>query len=61
MSDEDKECQDNELLALESIYEERQFKRCKENGGEMSIFLELPSDLKVRYPVQVMEDEEENR
>ncbi|NWX08816.1 RNF14 ligase, partial [Caloenas nicobarica] len=45
MSSEDKEAQEDELLALASIYDEDVFKRSESaQGGETRIFLELPQD-----------------
>lgn len=45
MSAEDKEAQEDELLALASIYDEDVFKRSESaQGGETRIFLELPQD-----------------
>lgn len=45
MSSEDKEAQEDELLALASIYDEDVFKRSESApGGETKIFLELPQD-----------------
>ncbi|XP_072368638.1 E3 ubiquitin-protein ligase RNF14 isoform X1 [Scyliorhinus torazame] len=48
MSTRDKEEQEDELLALASIYEEDEFKRAESApGGEISICLELPPNFKV--------------
>ncbi|KAG8578783.1 hypothetical protein GDO81_010617 [Engystomops pustulosus] len=45
MSTEDKEAQEDELLALVSIYPEEEFKRKDAvPGGEIQLFLDLPSD-----------------
>lgn len=45
MSSEDREAQEDELLALASIYDEDVFKRSESaQGGETRIFLELPQD-----------------
>ena len=47
---DDKEEQENELLALEAIYEERQFIRSKEEiGGEIKIFLDVPQPFKIIF------------
>lgn len=43
MSSEDKEAQEDELLALASIYDEDEFKRAQSvQGGETRISVELP-------------------
>ncbi|XP_010179470.1 PREDICTED: E3 ubiquitin-protein ligase RNF14-like, partial [Mesitornis unicolor] len=48
MSSEDKEAQEDELLALASIYDEDEFKRAESaQGGETRICLELPPGFKV--------------
>lgn len=48
MSSEDKEAQEDELLALASIYDEDEFKRAESaQGGETRICLELPQDFKI--------------
>ncbi|NXU47396.1 RNF14 ligase, partial [Turnix velox] len=48
MSSEDREAQEDELLALASIYEEDEFRRDQTApGGETRICLELPPDFKV--------------
>ncbi|NXJ92163.1 RNF14 ligase, partial [Corythaixoides concolor] len=48
MSSEDKEAQEDELLALASIYDEDVFKRAESaQGGETRICLELPQNFKV--------------
>lgn len=48
MSSEDKEAQEDELLALASIYDEDEFKRAESaQGGETRICLELPQNFKV--------------
>ncbi|XP_048399843.1 E3 ubiquitin-protein ligase RNF14 [Stegostoma tigrinum] len=58
MSARDKEEQDDELLALASIYEEDEFKRAESaTGGEISICLELPPDFKIN----VQGDEKQNK
>ncbi|XP_078407157.1 E3 ubiquitin-protein ligase RNF14 isoform X2 [Cetorhinus maximus] len=58
MSTRDKEEQEDELLALASIYEEDEFKRAESvPGGEMSICLELPPNFKVI----VYGDEKQNK
>lgn len=45
---EDTEAQENELLALASIYDQEEFHRAdSEKGGEIQICLELPPDFKV--------------
>uniref|UniRef100_A0A3Q2DRS3 E3 ubiquitin-protein ligase RNF14 n=1 Tax=Cyprinodon variegatus TaxID=28743 RepID=A0A3Q2DRS3_CYPVA len=45
---EDKEAQENELLALASIYDEDEFRRADTaQGGEMQLCLELPPDFKL--------------
>ncbi|KAM9331781.1 E3 ubiquitin-protein ligase RNF14-like isoform 2-T2 [Pholidichthys leucotaenia] len=45
---EDKEAQEDELLALASIYDEEEFRRAESaQGGEIQICLELPPDFKV--------------
>lgn len=45
---EDKEAQEDELLALASIYDEEEFRRAETaQGGEMQLLLELPPDFKV--------------
>lgn len=48
MSSEDKEAQEDELLALASIYDEDEFKRAESaQGGETRICLDLPQDFKI--------------
>ncbi|XP_043377370.1 E3 ubiquitin-protein ligase RNF14 isoform X2 [Chelonia mydas] len=48
MSSEDKEAQEDELLALASIYDEDEFKRVDSaQGGETRICLELPQNFKI--------------
>ncbi|NXY50454.1 RNF14 ligase, partial [Ceuthmochares aereus] len=48
MSAEDREAQEDELLALASIYDEDVFKRAESaQGGETRICLELPQNFKV--------------
>ncbi|XP_019361896.1 PREDICTED: E3 ubiquitin-protein ligase RNF14 [Gavialis gangeticus] len=48
MSSEDKEAQEDELLALASIYDEDEFKRAESGqGGETKICLELPPNFKI--------------
>ncbi|XP_067899923.1 E3 ubiquitin-protein ligase RNF14 isoform X2 [Heterodontus francisci] len=50
MSSRDKEEQEDELLALASIYEEDEFKRAESApGGEISICLELPPNFKIFF------------
>uniref|UniRef100_A0A1A8CPS5 E3 ubiquitin-protein ligase RNF14 n=2 Tax=Nothobranchius TaxID=28779 RepID=A0A1A8CPS5_NOTKA len=45
---EDKEAQEDELLALASIYDEEEFRRAESaQGGEIQLCLELPPDFKV--------------
>lgn len=45
---EDKEAQEDELLALASIYDEEEFHRAESaQGGEIQFCLELPPDFKV--------------
>lgn len=45
---EDQEAQENELLALASIYDEEEFRRAESaQGGEIQLCLELPPDFKV--------------
>lgn len=45
---EDKEAQEDELLALASIYDEEEFHRAQSaQGGEIRFCLELPPDFKV--------------
>lgn len=44
----DREAQDDELLALASIYDEEEFHRAESTqGGEIRLCLELPPDFKV--------------
>lgn len=48
MSSEDKEAQEDELLALASIYDEDEFKRAESGrGGETKICFELPPNFKI--------------
>ncbi|KAH1166932.1 hypothetical protein KIL84_016104, partial [Mauremys mutica] len=48
MSSQDKEAQEDELLALASIYDEDEFKRADSaQGGETRICLELPQNFKI--------------
>lgn len=48
MSEEDRESQEDELLALASIYDEQEFHRADSaQGGEMQLCLELPPDFQV--------------
>ncbi|XP_075712669.1 E3 ubiquitin-protein ligase RNF14-like isoform X2 [Rhinoderma darwinii] len=48
MSTEDQEAQEDELLALASIYSEDEFKRADAaSGGEIQVCLELPSNFKI--------------
>lgn len=45
---EDREAQEDELLALASIYDEDEFHRAESaQGGEIQLCLELPPDFKV--------------
>lgn len=45
---EDREAQEDELLALASIYDEEEFHRAESaQGGEIQLCLELPTDFKV--------------
>ncbi|KAJ0061993.1 hypothetical protein NL108_014779, partial [Boleophthalmus pectinirostris] len=45
---EDKEAQEDELLALASIYDEEEFRRAEgTQGGEVQMCVELPADFKV--------------
>ncbi|XP_072301799.1 E3 ubiquitin-protein ligase RNF14 [Eucyclogobius newberryi] len=45
---EDKESQEDELLALASIYDEEEFRRAEAaQGGEVQVCVELPTDFKV--------------
>lgn len=45
---EDREAQEDELLALASIYDEEEFHRAESaQGGEIQLCLELPPDFKV--------------
>lgn len=45
---EDKEAQENELLALASIYDEEEFRRAESaQGGEIQLCLELPPNFKL--------------
>ncbi|XP_047234824.1 E3 ubiquitin-protein ligase RNF14 [Girardinichthys multiradiatus] len=45
---EDKEAQENELLALASIYDEEEFRQAESaQGGEIQLCLELPPDFKL--------------
>ncbi|XP_072446651.1 E3 ubiquitin-protein ligase RNF14 isoform X2 [Chiloscyllium punctatum] len=58
MSARDREEQEDELLALASIYEEDEFKRAESTpGGEISICLELPPNFKIH----VQGDEKQNK
>ena len=51
MSESNEERQKNELLALESIYPDRQFVLAAEkNGGKFVAHMELPEDFEVAYP-----------
>lgn len=47
MASVDKECQDDELIALSSIYDERMFSKF-ESGGKIEILLETPYDFKIK-------------
>lgn len=50
MDSENNERQENELLALQSIYGEQSFMRSSErNGGEMFIYVQLPENFKVNW------------
>lgn len=45
---ENKEAQEDELLALTSIYDEEEFHRAESaQGGEIQLCLELPADFKI--------------
>lgn len=45
---EDQEAQDDELLALASIYDEEEFRRAESgHEGEIHLCLKLPSDFKL--------------
>lgn len=45
---EDKEAQEDELLALASIYDEEEFHQAESvQGGEIQLCLELPPDFKI--------------
>lgn len=45
---QDQEEQEDELLALASIYDEEEFRRAESaQGGEIQICLELPQDFKI--------------
>lgn len=44
---EDSECQENEIIALSSIYDERVFTKLQ-SGGEVNIFVELPEQFEVK-------------
>lgn len=51
MDETNEERQENELLALKSIYTEKQFVSSTEkNGGTFFVQLQLPSKFKVAYP-----------
>lgn len=48
MSSEDKEAQEDELLALASIYDEDEFKRAESvQGGEMRVSVDLPQNFDI--------------
>lgn len=48
MSSEDKEAQEDELLALASIYDEDEFKRAQSvQGGETRISVDLPQNFSI--------------
>ncbi|KAM8971945.1 E3 ubiquitin-protein ligase RNF14 [Pelodytes ibericus] len=48
MSTEDREAQEDEMLALTSIYSNDEFKRAETaTGGEIQVCLQLPSDFKI--------------
>ena len=56
MADEDS--QEDELLALASIYDERIFTRSvDENGGQFNVFLELPKPFQVKVPSRYLTKE----
>lgn len=58
MSSRDSEEQEDELLALASIYDEDEFKRAESSqGGEINVCLELPSSFKIF----VYGDEKQNK
>lgn len=54
MEEEDLDAQENELLALEAIYEdERQFIRSShESGGELNIYLDVASPFLLLLPLK---------
>lgn len=48
MSSEDREAQDDELLALASIYDGDEFRKAESvQGGETRIYLDLPQNFKI--------------
>lgn len=48
MSSEDQEAQEDELLALASIYHEEEFRRAESaQGGEIRVCLQLPQDFNI--------------
>ena len=50
MAEEDLESQEDELLALVSIFDERTFTRSnEEKGGQFNAFLDLPKPFKIRF------------
>lgn len=52
---EDQEAQDDELLALASIYDEEEFRRAESRReGEIHLCLELPCDFKLLVTGKVM-------
>lgn len=54
---EDQEAQDDELLALASIYDAEEFRRAESSReGEIHLCLELPSDFKLLVSGEVMFD-----
>ena len=57
MSEEDRESQEDELLALASIYDDQEFHRANSaQGGEMQLCLELPPDFKVVVKGMLLEE-----
>ena len=48
MSSEDREAQEDELLALASIYDGDEFRKAESvQGGETRIYLDLPPNFKI--------------
>lgn len=48
MSSEDREAQEDELLALASIYDGDEFRKAESvQGGETRIYLDLPQNFKI--------------